>query len=63
MERGYRNLGCALIALVPVFVPGFWVPYLSEFPHFEASINTIVHIHAALLFTFLGLLIIQPLLD
>lgn len=61
MERGYRNLGYWLLALVPIFVAGFWIPYIAEFPRFDAGITTAVHIHAALLFCFLGLLIVQPL--
>lgn len=61
MERGYRRLGYVLIALAPIFVAGFWVPYISQFPRFDSSITTAVHIHAALLFSFLGLLIFQPL--
>jgi len=61
MERAYRNLGYVLIALLPIFVAGFWIPYLSEIPHFDQSITTAVHIHAALLFCFLLLLIVQPL--
>ena len=61
MERAYRNLGYVLLALLPIFLAGFWIPYLSEFPNFDASITTAVHIHAVLLFCFLGLLIVQPL--
>jgi hypothetical protein len=61
MERAYRNLGYVLLALLPIFVAGFWVPYFSEFPHFDASITAAVHVHAVLLFCFLGLLIFQPL--
>ncbi len=61
MERAYRNLGYVLIALLPIFVAGFWIPYLSEIPHFDQSITTAVHIHAVLLFCFLLLLIVQPL--
>jgi hypothetical protein len=61
MERAYRNLGYVLIVLLPIFIAGFWIPYFSEFPNFDASITTAVHIHAALLFCFLGLLIVQPL--
>lgn len=61
MERTYRNLGFVLLGLVPIFVAGFWIPYLSQIPRFEPSITTAVHVHAALLFTWLGLLIIQPL--
>ncbi len=61
MERAYRNLGYVLFALLPIFIAGFWIPYFSEFPHFDASITAAVHIHAVLLFCFLGLLIFQPL--
>ena len=61
MERAYRNLGYVLIALLPIFIAGFWIPYLSEIPHFDQSITAAVHIHAVLLFSFLLLLIVQPL--
>lgn len=61
MERAYRNLGYVLIALLPIFIAGFWIPYLSEIPHFDQTITTAVHIHAVLLFGFLLLLIVQPL--
>jgi hypothetical protein len=61
MERAYRNLGYILIALLPIFIAGFWIPYLSEIPHFDQSITAAVHIHAVLLFCFLLLLIVQPL--
>ncbi len=61
MERAYRNLGYVLITLLPIFIAGFWIPYLSEIPHFDQSITTAVHIHAILLFFFLLLLIVQPL--
>jgi hypothetical protein len=61
MERAYRNLGYVLIVLLPIFIAGFWIPYLSEVPHFDQSITTAVHIHAVLLFCFLLLLIVQPL--
>jgi hypothetical protein len=61
MERAYRNLGYVLLVLVPIFIAGFWIPYLSEIPHFDQSITTAVHVHAVLLFGFLTLLIVQPL--
>jgi hypothetical protein len=61
MERAYRNLGYVLLALLPIFIAGFWIPYIAEFPHFDESITAAVHVHAALLFTFLCLLIVQPL--
>lgn len=60
MERAYRNLGYILLTLIPIFLAGFWIPYFSEFPHFEKSISRAVHIHALLLFCFLGLLVVQP---
>ena len=62
MERAYRNVGYFLCALVPIFIAGFWIPYFSEIPHFDALITPAVHVHAILLFTWLGLLIVQPLL-
>jgi hypothetical protein len=61
MERAYRNLGYVLIVLLPIFIAGFWIPYLSEIPHFDQSITAAVHIHAGLLFCLLILLIVQPL--
>lgn len=61
MERAYRNLAYILLALLPIFIAGFWIPYLAEFPHFDGSITAAVHVHAVLLFTFLALLIVQPL--
>jgi hypothetical protein len=60
MERAYRNLAYVLLVLMPIFVAGFWIPYLSQFPHFEESITWAVHVHALLLFCFLALLVIQP---
>ena len=61
MERRYRNVGYILLALLPIFVAGFWIPYLSEFPHFGISITAAVHVHAILLFSFVTLLVFQPL--
>lgn len=61
MERAYRNLGYFLLALLPIFIAGFWIPYLSEIPAFDPSITPPVHIHAILLFAWIALLVIQPL--
>lgn len=61
MERSYRNLGYVFLVLLPIFVAGFWVPYFSEIPHFDETITMAVHVHAASLFCFLLLLIVQPL--
>jgi hypothetical protein len=61
MERAYRNLGYFLLALLPIFIAGFWIPYLSEIPAFDSSITPPVHIHAVLLFAWVALLVFQPL--
>jgi O-antigen/teichoic acid export membrane protein len=61
MEHDYRNLGYFLLALLPIFTAGFWIPYLSEIPAFDPSITLSVHIHAVLLFAWIALLVIQPL--
>jgi hypothetical protein len=61
MERAYRNLGYFLLALLPIFIAGFWIPYLSEIPAFDPSITPPVHIHAVLLFAWIALLVFQPL--
>jgi hypothetical protein len=60
MERAYRNLGYFLLALLPIFIAGFWIPYLSEIPVFDPSITPPVHVHAVLLFGWISLFI-QPL--
>jgi hypothetical protein len=61
MERAYRNVGYVLACLLPIFIVGFWIPYFFQIPHFDESITAAVHIHALLLFSFLVLLIVQPL--
>lgn len=61
MERAYRNLGYFLLILLPIFIAGFWIPYLSEIPAFDSSITPPVHVHAVLLFTWIALLVFQPL--
>jgi hypothetical protein len=38
MECAYRNLGYLLIVLLPIFVAGFGIPYLSEMPHENCGI-------------------------
>src|SRR5476649_1187090 len=61
MERAYRNIGYFLLALPLIFVAGFWIPYLSEILRFDPSITVPVHLHALLLFTWVVLLVVQPL--
>ena len=61
MERAYRNLGLILIPLPLIFVAGFWIPYLADIPRFDPSMTAAVHVHALLLFAWIGLLVAQPL--
>jgi len=61
MQGGYRNLGYILLVFPLVIVAGFWIPYFSQIPKFDSSITTSVHIHALLLFAWVGLVVIQPL--
>jgi hypothetical protein len=61
MEGFYRNLGYILLVFPLIIVAGFWIPYFSQIPKFDPSITTAVHIHALLLFAWVGLLGIQPL--
>ena len=61
MDRAYRNIGYFLLALLPIFVAGFWIPYFSEIPRFDPSISVPVHVHALLLFAWIVLLVAQPL--
>ncbi len=61
MQSSYRNLGYILLVFPLIIVAGFWIPYFSQIPKFDSSITTAVHIHALLLFAWVGLLVIQPL--
>jgi hypothetical protein len=61
MHGSYRNLGYILFVFPLIIVAGFWIPYFSQIPTFNASITTAVHIHALLLFAWVGLVVVQPL--
>jgi hypothetical protein len=61
MPGSYRNLGYILLLFPLIIVAGFWIPYFSQIPTFDSSITAAVHIHALLLFAWVGLLVIQPL--
>jgi hypothetical protein len=61
MLKAYRNTSL-LILLVMVGVQwGFYKNYTSEFPHFIDK-TVVIHVHGALLMTWMVLLIVQPLL-
>lgn len=61
MQSAYRHLGYVLLVLPLIVIAGFWIPYFSQIPQFEPSMTTAVHVHALLLFAWVGLLVIQPL--
>lgn len=62
MEREYKNTGYFFFILLTFVILGFYKPYFALFPHFNNTINTVVHIHATALLIWVGLLIIQPFL-
>ncbi|HZJ60340.1 MAG TPA: hypothetical protein VFD24_08685 [Chitinophagaceae bacterium] len=61
MLKAYRNSAIFAILLVAGIQWGFYKNYTSEFPNFIDKTTTI-HIHGALLMTWMLLLIVQPLL-
>ncbi len=62
MERQYKNLGYFLLILVAFVAAGFYKPYFSLIPNFDASITPLVQAHAILLMSFVALLVAQPIL-
>lgn len=61
MPKIYRNTSILIILVIIGVQWGFYKHYTSEFPHFIDKTN-IIHIHGALLMSWLVLLIVQPLL-
>jgi hypothetical protein len=61
MLKVYRNTSIFILLIMIGVQWGFYQTYTSEFPNFKNKTNTI-HIHGALLMTWLVLLIVQPLL-
>ena len=61
MLKVYRNTAIFIILIMIGVQWGFYRTYTSQFPNFKNLTNTI-HIHGALLMTWLVLLIVQPLL-
>jgi len=61
MERVYRNTAIFIAVIILGVQWGFYKTYTSQFPNFIDKTN-IIHIHGVLLMTWLGLLVIQPLL-
>ena len=61
MLKIYRNISVFIILVLIGVQWGFYKNYISEFPNFIDKTN-IIHIHGALLMSWLVLLIVQPLL-
>ncbi len=61
MEKDYRNLVYFFGVIVLITFIGFYKKYFSLAPDFP-GLKTIHHFHAIMLTTWLGLLIIQPIL-
>lgn len=60
-QHTYRNTVILIVLIIVGVQWGFYAPYTSQFPNFKNS-TTVIHIHGALLMTWLLLLIVQPLL-
>jgi len=61
MEKSYKYLGYFLLILYPLTLVGFYKTYFSLYPTFE-GIRITHHIHGAIAFLWISLLIIQPIL-
>lgn len=61
MQRVYLNTSIFILLVLIGIQWGFYHPYTSQFPHFKNA-TPIIHVHGALLMTWMLLLIVQPLL-
>lgn len=61
MEKGYKNIFIFFAAIVLITFIGFYKRYFSLAPNFH-GLKNIHHYHAIALTTWLGVLIIQPIL-
>ena len=61
MLNVYRNTALFMVLIIIGVQWGFYATYTSHFPHFKNATPTI-HVHGALLMTWLLLLVAQPLL-
>jgi hypothetical protein len=61
MQKVYRNTAIFIFLILIGVQWGFYQSYTSQFPHFKNA-TILVHIHGALLMTWMLLLIAQPLL-
>ena len=61
MLQVYRNTAIFIFLILIAVQWGFYQSYTSQFPHFKNA-TTLIHVHGALLMTWMLLLIVQPLL-
>lgn len=61
MDKALRNTSIFIVFIILGVQWGFYVPYTSQFPNFVNQTN-IIHVHGALLMTWLCLLVLQPFL-
>ncbi len=61
MEKSYKYLGYFLLILYPLTLVGFHQTYFSLYPTFE-GIQITHHIHGAIAFLWISMLVIQPIL-
>ncbi|MEJ8818688.1 hypothetical protein [Lacibacter sp. H407] len=61
MQQVYRNTAIFIFLILIAVQWGFYQSYTSLFPQFK-NITTLIHVHGALLMTWMLLLIVQPLL-
>jgi len=61
MQQVYRNTSIFIFIILIGVQWGFYHPYTSQFPVFKDA-TPLIHIHGALLMTWILLLIVQPLL-
>jgi hypothetical protein len=61
MQTVYRNTAIFIFVILIGVQWGFYQTYTSQFPHFKNA-TALIHIHGALLMTWMLLLIAQPLL-
>ena len=61
MQQVYRNTAIFIFLILIGVQWGFYQSYTSQFPDFKNA-TTLIHIHGALLMTWMLLLIVQPLL-
>jgi hypothetical protein len=61
MLQVYRNTAIFIFLILIAIQWGFYQSYTSQFPHFKNA-TPLIHVHGALLMTWMLLLIVQPLL-